>query len=70
MTTTLNFRAYQSGRVWSRRTDESASVDLAQDNDLAFWTDHLGCSAEKLLTTVESVGPQVENVTEYLRVGW
>jgi Protein of unknown function (DUF3606) len=48
----------------------SAMVDLAHDNDLNFWTGHLHCSAEKLLAAVESVGPRVEHVTEYLRAGW
>ena len=45
-------------------------VDLTHDDDLSFWTDHLSCSAEKLLAAVESVGPRVEHVTEYLRAGW
>ena len=45
-------------------------VDLAQDHELGFWTDRLGCSAEKLLAAVESVGPGVEDVTAYLRAGW
>ncbi len=45
-------------------------VDLTQDDDLSFWTDQLSCSAEKLLAAVESVGPRVEHVTEYLRAGW
>jgi len=45
-------------------------VDLSQDHELAFWTDRLGCSAEKLLAAVESVGPGVEDVTAYLRAGW
>lgn len=45
-------------------------VDLTHDDDLSFWTDQLSCSAEKLLAAVESVGPRVEHVTEYLRAGW
>jgi Protein of unknown function (DUF3606) len=46
------------------------TVDLANDSDLRFWTLHLRCSAEQLLAALESVGPRVEHVTEYLRAGW
>jgi hypothetical protein len=45
-------------------------VNLAFDDELSFWTQHLNCSSEKLLAAVESVGPRVEHVTEYLRAGW
>ncbi len=47
-----------------------AVVDLGYDDDLGFWTAQLDCSSEKLLAAVESVGPRVEHVTEYLRAGW
>jgi hypothetical protein len=47
-----------------------ATVDLANDADLRFWTLHLRCKAEQLLAAVESVGPRVEHVTQYLRAGW
>ena len=47
-----------------------AMVDLAKDQDLRVWTGRLSCSAEKLLAAVESVGPRVEHVSEYLRAGW
>ena len=52
------------------RDVKDAMVDLAQDQDLQVWTGRLSCSAEKLLAAVESVGPRVEHVTEYLRAGW
>jgi hypothetical protein len=50
--------------------EREVMVDLTHDDDLSFWTQQLSCSAEKLLAAVESVGPRVEHVTEYLRAGW
>ena len=47
-----------------------AMVDLERDQDLQVWTGRLSCSAEKLLAALESVGPRVEHVSEYLRAGW
>jgi hypothetical protein len=47
-----------------------AVISLARDDELGFWTQHLNCSSEKLLAAVESVGPRVDHVTEYLRAGW
>lgn len=54
----------------ARATEESVSVDLTRDDDLSYWREQLGCSAEKLLAAVESVGPRVEEVAEYLHAGW
>jgi Protein of unknown function (DUF3606) len=45
-------------------------VNFELDEELGFWTQHLNCSSEKLLAAVESVGPRVDHVTEYLRAGW
>jgi hypothetical protein len=68
--TTLHSVHYRPASSNSADAIPSATVDLAHDDDLSFWTGRLHCSAEKLLAAVESVGPRVEHVTEYLRAGW
>jgi hypothetical protein len=68
--TTPNSTHLRAARSPSDDADASATVDLAHDLDLSYWTSQLSCSTEKLLAAVESVGPRVEHVTEYLRAGW
>ena len=70
MNASSNTLQYRRVGVFVERGGDHGLVDLTQDHDLSFWTDQLNCSAEKLLAAVESVGPRVEHVTEYLRAGW
>ena len=70
MNASLNSIQYRTASASSEHVGNHGVVDLAHDHDLSFWTDQLSCSAEKLLAAVESVGPRVEHVTEYLRAGW
>jgi hypothetical protein len=65
-----NAALYRPSSAFFKKGETAKVVDLTHDHDLIFWTDHLCCSAEKLLAAVESVGTRVEHVTEYLRAGW
>ncbi len=65
-----NAAQFRPSEAFVEKGETAKVVDLAHDHDLSFWTDHLSCSAEKLLAAVESVGPRVEHVAEYLRAGW
>jgi hypothetical protein len=61
---------YFPPRARKAADDRYAVVDLTRDHELSFWTEQLNCSADKLFAAVESVGPRVEHVSEYLRAGW
>ena len=70
MNTTPNSAYHRHASAPPDDANASATVDLAHDHDLSYWTHQLSCSTEKLLAAVESVGPRVEHVTKYLRAGW
>jgi hypothetical protein len=57
------------GAFLARRSSPS-TIDLANDADLRFWTRHLRCSAEQLLAALESVGADVDHVTQHLQDRW
>jgi hypothetical protein len=68
--TTLNQEKHGHSTALMTRRESAMIVNFACDDELSYWTQQLNCSSEKLLAAVESVGPRVEHVTEYLRAGW
>jgi Protein of unknown function (DUF3606) len=68
--TTLNQEKHGHSNALMTRRESVTTVNFAGDDELSYWTQQLNCSSEKLLAAVESVGPRVEHVTEYLRAGW
>jgi hypothetical protein len=45
---------------------DRSRIDVSEDYELAYWTDALGVSREKLKEAVEKVGTSVEAVKEHL----
>lgn len=41
-------------------------IDINDRGEVAYWTEELGCSEEKLKEAVETVGTSVEKVRKYL----
>jgi hypothetical protein len=45
---------------------EPRRVDLDDRSDVGFWTDHYGCTEDRLRLAVKSVGPLAQNVREHI----
>ena len=45
---------------------DSSRINISEDYEIAYWTDALGVSKEKLEDAVKQVGPSVKAVKEHL----
>ena len=45
---------------------DPSRVELVEDHELRYWTQHFRCSAEQLLEAIESVGIDARAIGEYL----
>lgn len=49
-----------------RIPNDATRVDIQHDDELRYWCDCLGCTAEQLREAVSAVGQDVANVRQHL----